>query len=594
MSAPGSKPIAEVDVSPSCCGPSSDTAAGRPNLVLLGRSLKFLRPHWRLQLVALALTAVVTVMWVANPWIQKLLVDDLREGSSIRVLGWLVLALVGSSLVRVLLSAVQKFVFAGIRERVLLDLRSSLVDALLRKEILSMKKRNPGEVISVFLQDVETMGSLYGDTIVQLVTQSFLFVAVVILMVTLDRTLAVLTLGALMAFAISVKDITRPIQRVSRELQDALADASTAVGEYWKSMAETRLLGAEAFVHEMVSGALDLLRRARLRFAKVVSTVSLCDGMTWVIAGGLIWYGGQKVIAGQMTLGGLLAFWNYMGLSLAPINTFLMFGGTVRSSLGAAARVFELADAGEDEGRGDRGALDFPSRLHSISCRGVRFGYETDRTVLAELDLELRPGERLGLVGASGSGKSTLASLMTRLLENCGGEILLNGKPLRQYRLSSLRAGLGVVQQKPHIFTATVEENILLGRPWASPDEIVLAASRAHALEFIDELPEGMKTRIGEGLRQLSGGQEQRLAMARLFLKNPRMVILDESLSAVDCATADLIMDELYSYFSGRPVIVISHHPSMLKGVDRILALQDGSLRQITLGEAALLAGSRV
>jgi ABC-type bacteriocin/lantibiotic exporter with double-glycine peptidase domain len=555
---------------------------------MLVRSLRFLLPHWKAQIVALVLTACITAVWVANPWIQKLLVDSLREGSSIGLLAILVIALVGSAILRVVLGAVQRLMFARIRERILLDLRTSLVDSLLEKEILNVKRRNSGDVISVFLQDIESMGSLYGDTFVQLVTQSFLFVAVVALMVTLDPALAALTIGSLVMFALLIKDITRPIQRASTALQDSLADASAAIGEYWNAMAEARLLCADAFIQQMVSGALDLLRRARIRFARIVSLISLAEGISWIVAGGMLWYGGQRVISGDLSLGGLLAFWNYMGLSLGPINTFLMLGGTIRSSLGAATRVFDLVDSGSKEGTA-RGVFEYPANVESISCRNVRFGYEKSQQVLDEFSLEIRSAEKLGLIGLSGSGKSTFAGLMARLFNATDGDIILNGRSIAEYRLSSLRASLGVVQQKPHMFTATVEENILLGRPWASPGEVEKAASKARALEFIRELPEGMETKLGEGFRQLSGGQEQRIAMARLFLKDPRMAILDEALSAVDPETADQVMDELFSSFRDRPVIVISHHPRAFRNVDRILALENGKLREVDPTEAVAL-----
>lgn len=552
---------------------------------LFKRSVLFILPTWRMQIVNLLLIIIVTFLWVANPWIQKIFIDNVIEGSSIRFLLIAALALVGAAIARVAFSALQAVVSAHIKERILLNIRLHLADRLTSKKALSAKKHDSGAVISVFFQDIETMGELYGDTFIQLLTDTLLLVAVTAAMLALDRTLSIITIIALIVLAFSVRNATKPFEKASEVRQKALADGSSAVGDYWRSLTEARLLGAQSMVRDTVKRSLELVRRVKVRFAKIASLVSMVQAATWLITGLILIYGGMKVIAGEMTMGSVLAFWSYMGLALRPINTFLTFTGTVRSSLGAARRVFELTDSGEEEDL-DRG-IAFPETLDSIKFDKLGFCYEPDKKILESVTLELSAGEKIGLVGPSGSGKSTIAGIVSRLFETTEGCVSINGVPLEAYSTRSLRASTGVVQQDPHIFIASVFDNIRMAKLDAGRDEVIEAARKAQALEFIEALPDGFDTILGEGSRSISGGEKQRIALARLFLRNPRLIILDEATSAIDQPTAEKILDTLYNEFHDRTMIVITHHFGVLGRVDRIYAVKNGALTQLTREEAS-------
>lgn len=538
-----------------------------------------------MQIVNLILTIVITFLWVANPWIQKLFIDNVIEGSSIGFLMIAALALVGAAITRVAFSALQAVVSAHIKERILLNIRLNLADKLASKRAIHAKRHDSGEVISVFFQDIETMGELYGDTFIQLLTDALLLVAVTVAMLALDSALSIITIIALIALAFSARNATKPFEKASEVRQKALADGSSSVGDYWKSQTEAKLLGAQSQVRDTVRRSIELVRKVRVRFAKIASLVSMVQAATWLITGLILVFGGMKIIAGEMTMGGVLAFWSYMGLALRPINTFLTFTGTVRSSLGAARRVFDLSDSGEDEDL-EKG-IDFPENLDSIRFDNLGFSYEPDRQVLNSVSLELAPGEKIGLVGPSGSGKSTLAGIVSRLFESAEGSVLINGVSLNAYSMRSLRANTGVVQQDPHIFIASAFDNIRMAKLDASREEVIEAARKAQALEFIESLPDGFDTMLGEGNRSISGGEKQRIALARLFLRAPRLIILDEATSAIDQPTAEKILDTLYTEFHDRTMIVITHHFGALSRVDRVYALKDGTLVELTRAEAS-------
>lgn len=551
---------------------------------LFKRSVRFMLPTWRMQIANLVLTAVITFLWVANPWIQKLFIDHVIEGSSIRFLVIAALALIGAAIARIAFSALHGIVSARIKERILLDIRMSLADRLTSKNTLTSRKHDSGEVVSVFFQDVETMGELYGDTFIQLLTDTLLLVAVTVAMLALDRALSAITITALIVLAFTARNATKPFERASEVRQKALADGSSAIGDYWRSLTEARLLGAQSLVRNAVKSSLELVRRTKVRFATIVSLVSLVQAATWLITGLILVYGGMKIIAGEMTMGSVLAFWSYMGLALRPINTFLNFTGTVRSSLGAARRVFEITDSGEEENL-DKG-LAFPETLESVRLDNLGFCYEPGKHILKSVSLTLAPGEKIGLVGPSGSGKSTIAGVISRLFTAAEGTVQINGVSLDAYSIRSLRANTGVVQQDPHIFIASAFDNIRMAKLDASRDEVVEAAMKAQALEFIEALPDGFDTILGEGSRSISGGEKQRIALARLFLRNPKIIILDEATSAIDQATAEKIMDRLFKEFHDRTMIVITHHFGALSRVDRVYSVREGALVELTKEEA--------
>jgi|GEM_PF-612489 len=561
------------------------TATNRSMLV---RSLAYLKPTWKLQVLALFLTLITTALWVANPWIQKVLVDGLCAGASIRFLALSAVTLAGAAIGRVCMSSVQKIVFARIKERTLQNLRVSVIDSLSKKRTAAALETGSSEVISVLFQDIETMGGLYGDVLIQLLTQLLMLIAVTILMYILDPVLAVFILGSLVAMSFFVKDLTRPIQKASNSLQTSIAFSSNAVADFWDSLIESRLLGAQSFVRESVCRSLELLRKARVRFASILSLVSTTEAATWVLTGALLWFGGLKVIAGDMSLGSLLAFWNYMGLSLGPINTLLVFSSTSRASLGAAQRIFELTD--RDQGEELDTGTAFPREVSTIELDNVSFGYGSSSYVLDGLSLRLTGFSKIGIVGRSGSGKSTLCSLLSRLHETRTGEIKINGIAYSELSIRSIRANLAVVQQSPHIFCASALDNIRVSRLGSSFAEIKSAAGKALVLDFIEEMPEGFDTMLGEGHRQISGGQRQRIAMARLFLRNPKMIILDEALSAVDPETAQKIMETLFKEFHDIVIIIISHHAPHLERAEKLFVLDDGRLREVSPIEAFSVA----
>jgi subfamily B ATP-binding cassette protein MsbA len=293
----------------------------------------------------------------------------------------------------------------------------------------------------------------------------------------------------------------------------------------------------------------------------------------------VIWIGGHFVLGGDLSLGALMAFYAYLEMVYNPLTRLSELNIQLANSRAAIDRLFEFFDLATETGT-DGQAPPLAVRAGGIRFQGVTFAYLPEQPVLKGITLEIKPGRRVALVGASGAGKSTLVKLLVRFHDSWEGAITIDGQDIRGRNLQSLRSQVGYVQQDPVLFSGTVEDNIRVGKPGAGENEIVRAAELANALEFIRQLPKGLLTEIGERGVKLSGGQKQRIAIARAFLKNAPILVLDESTSSLDLPSERLVHEALTRLARGRTTIIIAHRLSTVANADWIFVLENGHLVQ--------------
>jgi ATP-binding cassette subfamily B protein len=312
---------------------------------------------------------------------------------------------------------------------------------------------------------------------------------------------------------------------------------------------------------------------SRLQVESSASTFSALMQRVFSLGGLIVWIiGGRDVLCAQMTLGSLMAFLAYLAMFYTPLSTLAQLTTWLTSFLTASQRVFELLDTPVEISEPAR-AVKLPRMQGHIRFEKVTFGYERHQPLFKDFDLEIRPGEMIGLVGRSGSGKTTLANLICRFYDVDAGQVTIDGRDVRTLAREDLRCQVGVVLQEPFLFRGTVWENLLYGRTTASPEEAFTVAKGANAHDFIVRLPLGYDTTLGERGVGLSGGEKQRLSIARALLYDPRVLILDEATSSVDTEAEKAIQDALAVLTRGRTTIAVAHRLSTLQSADRIVVL---------------------
>jgi ATP-binding cassette subfamily B protein len=324
----------------------------------------------------------------------------------------------------------------------------------------------------------------------------------------------------------------------------------------------------------------DRLRAGHMAVDIAASTFYPIVGFVFSAGGLIVWYVGGRAILEQhsITLGTLMAFFGYLGMFYGPLNSLMALSQWLTSFTTQANRIFEVLDT-EPEVREARDAVDLDIG-GAIRFERVVFGYDPHTPVLKRINLEIRPGEMLGIVGHSGSGKTTLVNLLLRFYDPTEGRISIDGVDLRKIRLASLRGQIGLVLQDAQLFSGTIHENISYGRPEASVEEIFDAANAARAHDFIVRMPDGYDTRLGESGAGLSGGERQRISIARALLFNPKILIFDEATSNVDTVTEREIQKALEALTRGRTTIAVAHRLSTLRNADRIVVFEEGRIAE--------------
>ena len=465
--------------------------------------------------------------------------------------------------------------------RVILDLRTDLYGCITRMSHSFFQTHQSGGVVSRLMSDIALAQNFVGSAMTAIWMDMVACIFYLCLLFSMDRPLAWASLLVFPFYLASTRTFGRAAKRTTKEVQEALEEFSGDVQERVAGIQIVKSFAAEgrerkAFFHDARG-----LYNLTMRGVKVSAfSQSFTQWLTQMATLGILWYGGYRVLNGQTSPGTVPAFILLLREMYMPMNRISEMNTVLQSSLAAIDRVFEVLDIAPDvQEKPD--AKKLPRLKGRITFERASFAYDEERPVLRDIDLDVRPGEVVALVGSSGAGKSTLVQLIPRFYDPQSGRILIDDMDVRDVSLRSLRSQIGVVAQETILFSGSVRDNLLYGRPGASEEEMIQAARAAHAHEFLEELPEGYDTLLGERGARLSGGQKQRVAIARAFLSNPRILILDEATSALDSESEALIQDALGELMKGRTNIVIAHRLSTILGSDRIAVMQRGKIVDI-------------
>lgn len=558
-----------------------------------GRLVKYLKPYWQRMLAATLFMAVNTGMKLLSPYLVKLAIDVHISGRDLKGLAGISLVMAVVYVIIFVASSRQEYLLSWVGQKILNTMRMQLFTHYQRLSLAFHSRNEVGTLISRVLSDVGVLNELISSGFVNMLSDVLFLVGTVVVMLSINWRLALLTFSVmpLMVWATYL---------FSRHARGAYRQTRVAIGELTGDLAEnlSNMRVVQAFTQEdMASRRFEALNRnnrdANIRAIALSSffapTADLLNTLAMAI---VLWVGGMWVTGGQVTLGVVVAFLTYVTRFFQPIQDLSQIYTTFQAAMAGGERVFGLLDEPVDITDAED-AVDLPPLKGHIEFRDVHFSYEPGVPVLEGINLDIRPGQTVALVGPTGAGKTTIASLVARFYDVTRGQILVDGIDIRRVKVKSLRSQLGVVPQEPFLFQATIAENIRFGRPEASDEQVREAARLANADEFISKLPQGYDTPVMEGSSNLSLGQRQLICIARAILAQPRILILDEATSSVDTRTEMLIQDALHRLLEGRTSIVIAHRLSTIREADMICVVDGGRIVEKGTHESLMAAGGR-
>ena len=563
------------------------------HMTSLLRVLRYIRPYRSIAMLTLGAAILITLIELVPPWMIKLIIDGVIREGHLEWLPWLISALIGAYLVRSLLNFTRIRLNNTLEQQVIYDMRQDVYRALQRQSITYYENRATGELMSRVVNDVNNLESLFIDGVEAFIIACFTLVGVLTVMMILNWQLAVTALLPIPLLVLGGVFFTRKGHVYFKRIHEKSARLNALIQDHLSGVREMMSFNRQEYELGRFNTMNRDFCRANLQAMRLWSVYS--PGMVFIASWGIVmtlWFGSHAVLAGEITIGTLVAFIGYLALFYTPINQIHTINRMAQHALAAGERIFEILDQKPE-------VNDAPNAHHpatrsrgTIRFENVSFAYRADLPVIHSISLEAHVGERIALVGPSGAGKSTLIKLLMRYHDVTAGRITLDGEDLRNLKLDYLRDQISIVHQEPFLFNGTVRENILYGKSGllvdpggklaapADESELIEAARRARAHDFIMELPEGYDTWIGERGVKLSVGQKQRVAIARALLKNPPIIIFDEATSNIDIKTEVKIREALEVLTRHRTTFIIAHRLSSLRNVDRILVIIDGRIEE--------------
>ena len=556
---------------------------------LYRRLLSYLRPHAPALVVGTVLALVVAAMEGSIAWLVKPAMDDVFIRRDVTMLKLIPLLFLGAYIAKGLARYGQSYLMAAVGERVIARLRRDLYAHLQQMSLSFFTRRHTAELMSRVVTDVNRLARLSSTVLVMTIRQSVMVVALAAVMFVRDWRLALIALVVFPFVGVAVRSIGRRLYRINKRSQQKLAELNVLLHEVFSGTKIVKAFGREA--HEVER--FDRVNRGLLSLAlKDHRTDEITDPLMEILAAfgimGALWYGGQQVISGAMTPGDFFSFTAAVALLYGPVRQLSRIVNTVQQSTSSVERVFEILDL--PPAIADRpNAVVLEGFRESLAFEQVGFRHaDSEELTLRDVSLTVARGEVVAFVGMSGAGKSTLMDLLPRFHDVSAGRIAIDGHDLREVSQASLRALIGVVTQETFLFSDSILYNIAYGRPGAPFEDIVRAARQAHAEEFIAGCPDGYQTLVGERGVRLSGGQRQRIAIARAFLKNPPILILDEATSDLDAESEFMIQQALAELMHGRTVLVIAHRLATVRNADRIVVVHEGRIAEVGRHEELL------
>jgi len=559
--------------------------------------IRRLWPHWRMVAMLATIAVLIAVLEILQPLFGRYIIDQIlldetkttaQKVTSLNITGAMFLTLVASIHC---LGMTRSWFQRLLNQRVILTLRRSLFDRLLKLPLDSLAEMKVGGIISRLTDDIsKTMGLMQMAVISPGVAVLRLLLAMGIL-IAINWKLAVAALAILPPIMVLSIIAIRKIRPIYRAIRKDVSLVDGRVGEAFSGIRDVRAFGGEIQESAEFTRGHHTIVRMRMYAAKREIILWTIWGMLMGLIGVVItWFGGHWFLQGEATIGDITAFQFYTLMLLGPVWQIVESMTELQRSLASMERVFDVLESPIDKPDRDN-AIEADPFVEKIELVDVRFSYNEGDEVVGGVNLAVPGGSVVALVGKSGAGKTTITDLIARFYDPTFGQILLNGRDLRDYKIQSFRQLLGVVQQEVFLFDGTVFDNIAYANPRSSRDAVIAAAQQANAHDFILELPDGYDSLIGERGVKLSGGQRQRLSIARALLADPKILVLDEATSNLDTESEQLIQGAMQELLKNRTTFVIAHRLSTITHADQIVVIDEGKIVEAGTHDQLLAAG---
>jgi len=569
------------------------------DLEVVVRLMRKARPYWLHLGAVLAISLAATPLWLLAPLPLKVVVDSIVGSAplpsfleplvpdtiSSSSLSLLILVAVSQVLI-VLLIQLQNVGLHTLRtwtgEKLALLFRAEVFQHIQRLSLTFHDAKGSGESIFRIHHDASAIQWITTFGVIPLLSNAVMLICMLAVMASINLELALVALFVSPFLFLSTHLYRLKMRSSYREAKELESTALKVIQETFSAVRVVKAFGREDSHRERFVDRSSAGLRARVRLSFAEGSLSLVVNVVSAVgAAGVLFLGVRAVLGGGLTLGELLMVMAYLNHVYGPLKAMSNTIGEMQRHMVSAHRAFEiLGEAPDVEEKAD--AKPLHRAKGKVEFRGVGFDYDEGRPVLQDVNLTVDPGSIIGVTGKTGEGKTTLINLLTRFYDPTSGAILLDGIDLREYRLGDLRRQFAIVLQEPVLFSTTIAENIAYGRPGAHREEVLAAAKAAKADDFIKRLPNAYETAVGERGIMLSGGERQRLSLARAYLKDAPILLLDEPTSSVDVNTEDSIVDVMAGLMKGRTTILISHRPSALKYCDRLLRLAGRQVREVS------------
>ena len=559
----------------------------------LGKLFKYLRPYYFRLVIVVIFASASTVFAIVGPKILAKATDKLSEGIMAKVagtggidfdyIGQIILILVGLYLISALFSYIQGFITSTISQRVAYDLRTSISQKMDRMPLSYFDKHTSGDILSRVTNDIDTIAQSLNQSMSQVITSTVTVIGIFIMMLTISPVMTLIAVCVLPVSMVLIGLVMKRSQKYFARQQAALGDVNGHIEEMYGGHNVVKAFNGEAASVEQFNEYNDNLYESAWKsqfFSGLMQPITGFVGNVGYVAVCLL--GGVLAGGGSITIGDIQAFIQYVRQLNQPITQLAQTMNMLQSTAAAAERVFEFLGEEELEPETPKVTADEVAKVEgSVTFADVNFGYLKDQTIINDFSLHVHAGQTVAIVGPTGAGKTTIVKLLMRFYELNSGSILIDGKDIRDFGRQDLRSLFGMVLQDTWLFNGTIKENLMYGKLDASDEEVKEACKVAYVDHFVQTLENGYETMINEESSNISQGQKQLLTIARAFLKDPKILILDEATSSVDTRTEVLIQKGMEKLMEGRTSFVIAHRLSTIRDADTIIVMKDGDIVEL-------------